>query len=1103
MNQLLPQMTKLRFLVAILSILLSLPTIQAQGQKAEDKPDLRFQRIFEGLLNNRVSTVFQDHAGFIWVGTYSGLHRYDGLKFHAYTTNALANSIKDNYIGSIYEDSRGQLWIGTGGGVARYNRETDDFTRFSLPSSVVQHGGENNLVNTILEDKKGTLWLSSVGSGLYSFDRAENKFVPYKIGEITAINSLVADKDDMLWIATAGHGLVKLNTATSQTEYYRHDPSDPQSISSNNLKTLALDQQGNLWAGSRSEGLNRMVKGNDGIQFIRYLHDIENPLSLYNNSIYRLYVDPQGNLWTCNENGGLHLYDQEKDGFYRYLHDPKKTNSLSHNSVWNIFQDAQGRYWIGTAQSGLNLADPYASKFSHYFKNPLNPESLNNDIIRDFLETKDGNLWIATDGGGLNYFDRTKGTFKAYKNDPKKSKSLRSDAVISLNQDKEGRLWVGTWAGGLNILLNQQDGTFVRFQDWIKNDTYPIKHVFDVHHDENYIWIAALEEGLYRFDKRTKELRLFQTCEGNADCISSNLPIRIFEDSRKNLWIGTHSGLNMIRSADKESGKFKVYQPSESDPNSIPGNSIRQILEDRHQNIWVATNKGLAKYSHDTDNFITFGQKDGLPIDEVTSVVEDDRGFLWIGTIQGLAKFDPATGSFTHFDKHDGLQGNEFSRYSVLKTSQGELLFGGMNGFNLFHPEHLQINPFGPEVYLADLKLFNQSVNFRLEDSPLQKHISSTDTLTLSYKENVLTFDFMALNYTHPDQSQFAYYLEGFEEDWNYVGPQRNATYTNLNPGTYTFRVKAANSDGIWNETGTSLVLIITPPFWMTAWFLFLSVVLTIGLLILAYKWRVSAIQNQNRQLERTVEERTTLLQHANTELKKHINEKDKLLCIIGHDLRNPFFSIIGYMELLEEEFENTQNSEHLENIQYLLNVSRNTHNLLENLLQWSIKETKIFEVKAEVLDLGQIADTAIKMVSAQADFKKIKLEKYCREEVFTYGDRNMILTVLRNLISNAIKFSAENSRIEILVSTEAGDIVVSVRDYGKGMEKSVLSRLFSRSAEQQTGTWGEIGTGLGLVLCQEIIQKHAGKIWAESSPGDGSTFSFSLNRFVPAEVAV
>ncbi|TVP47132.1 MAG: hypothetical protein EA341_13015 [Mongoliibacter sp.] len=1090
------------FTMIVWMLFLSLPR-SGFCQVSDQKPDLKFQRIFEGLTNNRVSAIYQDSYGYIWVGTYSGLHKYDGLGFQVYAASNDPSSINDNYIGFIFEDSKKQLWIGTGSGVARYKRDTDDFTRFKFITDIPVQKGESNLVNTILEDANGTIWVSSPASGLFYFDKEKDKLIPFQSDKIISINAMVATKGNIFWLATSHNGLLQLNTATGKEKYFTHDPTDTFSISSNDLKAVEIDSEGNLWAGASVNGLNRMEINDGKVSFIRYYHDPENQNSLFNNNIYKIYVDRKGNLWTCNENGGLHLYDKGNDSFVRYLHDPKNPTSLTHNSIWNIFQDSQDRYWVGTAQSGINMADPFSSKFKHYSKNILNSESLNNDIIRDFLETKNGNIWIATDGGGLNYFDRENGVFKYYKNDPYNPNSLRTDAVISLNEDFDGKLWVGTWDGGLNILLDEKNGVFTSFNRWIKNDNYPIRHVFDVHFDEDYIWIAAFEEGLYRYDKGSEELELFSSFDNNTHRISSNQILRIFEDSGNNLWIGTQSGLNLIRSEDKKSGKFNVYLPSEMSPNSIPSSSIRQIFEDSNKNIWIATDRGLAKYLPDQDSFFTYQQVDGLPTNEINSIVEDSNGFLWIGTIKGISKFDPKKVEFVNFDKYDGLQGNEFSRYSALKTQKGELLFGGMNGFNLFHPEELHSNPHAPQVYLTDLKIFNKPVDFKSSRAVLSKHIAATDTLKLSFRENVFTLDFVALNYTNSKQNQYAYILEGFEKEWNYVGSQRNATYTNLNPGKYVFRVKAANSDGVWNEAGTSLVLVITPPFWKTAWFFVLVTLFIVACLITIDRLRIRAIKQQNKLLENMVEERTTMLLHTNSELKNHIKEKDKLFSIIGHDLRNPFVSIIGYLEILEEEFEDTKNDEQLKYIKYLLNVSRNTHNLLENLLQWASKKTKVYEVKAEVIKMTKLIDTAISMTSPQAGYKSITLEKCCPENIYIHADQNMLLTVLRNLISNAIKFSEPKSKIEIIVNEKSEEVMISVKDYGMGMDSKVLDRLFSKSDIQKPGTMGEFGTGLGLVLCREIVQKHEGKIWVESTLGKGSTFHFSLAKYELKEMAV
>lgn len=354
------------------------------------------------------------------------------------------------------------------------------------------------------------------------------------------------------------------------------------------------------------------------------------------------------------------------------------------------------------------------------------------------------------------------------------------------------------------------------------------------------------------------------------------------EDSNNNMWVATLEGLNLLQADDIEEGIFQRFRHVPEDSSTIAGNSIRQIYEDSNHNIWIATDGGLSRYVEESKSFENYYQEDGLPVNEIRSIIEDDHGILWIGTIKGLSRFDPEDNSFTNFDKSDGLQSNEFSRYAVHKTQSGELLFGGLSGFNLFHPDGIVNNPHIPPVYLTDFKLFSRSVDIRDPESPLEEHISVTDTLILSHNQDVFTFDFIALNYTRPEYNQYAYMVEGFEEDWNYVGTQRNATYTNLDPGEYTFRVKASNNDGGWNETGASLTLIITPPFWQTTWFYLLSALLIIGGVFSVYQYRVRSIRERNRQLEQQVAERTEELRIKNKDLEETLEEleatKDELV---------------------------------------------------------------------------------------------------------------------------------------------------------------------------------------------------------------------------------
>lgn len=1089
-------MNPFRSTLFILAGLLFCSIPDGYAQESVQKPDLKFERIHEGLISNRISAIYQDSYGFMWIGTYSGLHRYDGIQFHVYTSGSDTTSISDNYIGDIYEDSENNLWFGTISSMVKYNRDTDDFTRFELPNHSQLRSGESALVNSILEDEDQKLWVGGGGEGLYYFDSEKQEFIHFEGFGRYQVNSITAGNNHTIWIATLENGLGEVNTKTGDVRFHKHDPANKNSIVSNAIEVVKMAPDNNLWIGTRGLGLNRMVMENGNPTFYHYQHQAENPNSLGNNDIFTLYVDNSDDLWVGNENGGLHLYNNEDDSFFRFERNLDDPTSISHNSIWSIFQDQEDRYWIGTAHTGINLADPNGSKFAHYFNNPISNNTLNNDIIRNFWESEDGRIWIATDGGGLNVLDRQNNTFKAFQHDPENSASLGSDAVINLNEDNEGNLWVGTWAGGLNILLDEQEGTFTTFNKWINNSEHPIRSVFDVHFDDSSMWIAAFEEGLYRYNKTGETLELFTANPEDPTSLVSSYILRIFEDSKNNLWIGTQEGLNLLKSENKEDVTFNRFLYSAEDPHSIAGRSIRQIFEDSNKEIWFATDRGLSKYVEQEDRFENYYQADGLPANDIRSIIEDDNNHLWIGTIQGISHFNPKEKTFTNYHTRDGLQSNEFSRYSVHKTRNGELLFGGTNGFNLFHPDDLSGNPHPPKVYLTDLKLFNKSVSIKDPTSPLQKHISATDTLTLSHRESVITFDFIALNYTRPENNQYAYMIEGFENEWNYVGTQRHATYTNLDPGEYLFRVKASNNDGVWNEEGTSLRLIITPPFWQTSWFYLFSILFIGSVLISGYRIRVRNIRELNKKLKQIVDERTTELKKTNKELKKHINEKDKLLSIIGHDLRNPFASIIGYMDLLKDEFKKEQNSDHFNYVSQILNVSRSTYNLLENLLQWANSKTGVLEMNPEVIEVNPLVENALNMVNSQASFKNITIEKALQGNAIVYADKNMIQTVLRNLISNAIKFSEENSMVKICVEEKNNSIITSVSDEGVGMSEEDLEIIFSEKNLQRSGTMNETGTGLGLVLCYEFIQKHKGSIWVESTLGKGSTFYFSLDKY-------
>lgn len=1153
----LPQKNGCRFFVFVL-LLTIIPVSAGFAQSPDTKPEMKFQQIHEGLISNQVSAIYQDNFGFIWIGTYSGLHRYDGIEFHIYSASSDTNSIGDNYIGDIYEDSYNNLWIGTGRGIVKYNRETDDFTRFELPTDIQTVSGEGTLVNTIIEDNDKKLWLSSSGKGLYFFDRENQEFNQHQALANITVNSITVDKQNILWAATAERGLAKLNTETDDITYYRHAPSAPESIASNNVSQVIIDTTGTLWIGTNNEGLDRMEIGEGEPVFHHYRHQQGNPNSLGNNSVFTLYVDNTGNLWVGNENGGLHLYNRESDNFYRYDSYPNDPYSLSHNSIWSIYHDNQGRYWIGTAQAGLNVADENHSKFTHYYRTSGTANSLNNDIIRDFWIDDDNNIWIATDGGGLNYFDRDSGTFKAYQHNPNNPQSLGSNAVIALNEDEQGDLWVGTWGGGLNILTDQANGIFTSFKDRINNYDYSLQNVFGVQFDDQYIWVSSFDEGLFKYDKRSEKLELYRSDPGNSSTLTTNFVLTIFEDSNKNLWVATLEGLNLLRADDIEDGIFQQYLHIPDDSSSIAGNSIRQIYEDSKNNIWIATDGGLSRFVEENNSFENYYQSDGLPVNEIRSIIEDDNGNLWIGTIKGLSRFNPENNSFTNFDKSDGLQSNEFSRYSVHKTPAGELLFGGLSGFNLFHPDDIQNNPHIPPVYLTDFKLFNRSVDIRDPESPLKKHISVADTLILSYSQDVITFDFIALNYTRPEYNQYAYMVEGFEDDWNYVGTQRNATYTNLDPGEYTFRVKASNNDGIWNEAGTSLTLIITPPFWQTTWFYLLSALLIIGSVISVYRYRVRRIRERNRQLERQVAERTEELREKNNDLESTLKEleatKDELVekahkagmadiaTGVLHNVGNVLTSVNTSASLIEDLVRqsrlkglvqaNNLLREKIDQIEEFIANDPKGKNLLEYYLklegplkseqqkmlaqsQRLIDKIKLINeiiaaqqsyagtgINAESVSLNDIIENALALQAGSIERHGLHIEKDLQPTREVMAQRSKLIHVLVNILKNAKEamhgMDPNDKKITIKTWQDNDRVYLSIGDSGRGIRDEHRDKIFTQGFTTKKG-----GHGFGLHSSANYMAEMDGNIKLNrNGTAKGAEFILSLPLTSDVEVA-
>ncbi|MBE9126667.1 response regulator [Coleofasciculus sp. LEGE 07092] len=823
----------------------------------------------QGLSQSGVISILQDSRGLMWFGTQDGLNIYDGYNFKIYKYDELnPHSLSDNFIASLYEDRSGTIWVGTdGGGLNRFNRATEQFTHYTYNPND-PHSLSNNRVLSIHEDHSGTIWVGTDGGGLNRFNRVTEQFTHYihnpedstSLGNNTVF-AIYEDKLGRLWIGTGGGGLNQFNPETGQFKQYKHEPNQPHSLGNNTVLSIYEDQSNRLWIGTNGGGLNQFNRETE--QFVRYTHNLNNPNSLSHDTVSSIAEDQFGNLWLATSNwyvnsygAGLDKFDPETQQFTHYTHDPANPNSLSDNIISCVLRDRAGIIWTANAFSGINKFDEKGSKFKHYKHEPTNPQSLSSNHVMSIDEDRNGRIWIGTSDGGLNQFNRKTGQFIHYTHDPNNPTSLSNNGVWSTYEDQFGTFWVGTFGGGLNQ-LNRKTGQFTHYTHDPNNPTSLSDNTVASIYEDHFgtLWIGTFSGGLNQLNRETGQFTHYTHDPNNPTSLSDNNVWVIYEDQSDTLWIGSYGqgGLNRFNRSTQE---FTHYKHDPNNPNSLIYDRIDSIYEYPAGTLWIGTfGGGLDKFDIATETFTHYTEKDGLPNNSVIGILGDDKGNLWLSTGKGLSKFNPQTETFRNYDVEDGLQSNEFDGVKAhLKSKTGELFFGGLNGFNVFNPSHIKDNPHLPPLILTDFKKFNQSVK-------LNTAISETQTIKLSYKDNFFGFEFAALDYTNSAKNQYAYKLVGFDKDWIYSGTRRYATYTNLDGGTYIFRVKGSNNDGVWNEEGTSIKIIISPPPWKTWWAYSLYMMGLVAAVIAYTQWRTAAKERENQVLRESERRLTQFLE--------------------------------------------------------------------------------------------------------------------------------------------------------------------------------------------------------------------------------------------------
>ncbi len=1078
------------------------------SQNIEQTISFEHISIEDGLNSVSVTDILQDHQGFMWFAGTSGLNKYDGYTITEYLYDQNnSSSISDNSISTLFEDSNGILWVGTtNGGLNKYNREKDSFIRYqnlSKDSTSISH----NHILKIYEDKKGTLWIGTQGGGLNKMDQKKGAFINYTRNpndENTLpdnnVHSILDDSSGQLWIGTL-RGLSVLDRNTGKFLTYRNnpdDPSDPKSLSARGVYALCEDKQGFLWIGTY-RGLNKFDK-KEGT-FLKYMYDDQDKSK---NIVFRITEDSFGNLWTGIWGNGLSKFNKSSGTFTTYKHSSKDKNSLGDGSVYSIYEDRSHILWIATTLEGISIFKPQnASNFKHHTYNATK-NSISEGAITSINENSEGEIWLTYYKGIVDKIDLN-GNVIHYNNFENEGQKLNPSTVFELIEDQNKDILIGTYQ---NIYkLNKSNKVFehqiVSYNEFF-NEVSQIRSIED--DQKGTIWLGTTRVGLLRYDGGIK-YSSFLFSSNDSTSISSNSITQVYEDPLGTLWIATENGLNKM---DRDKGTFVRFQNNPLDSTSISNNYINNIYKDHFGSLWIGTNYGLNVFDEKNETFRHFTKKDGLPENIVYSILEDSSNNLWITTNNFLTKFNLNTETFKTFNKGNGMPINEFHSNASLKISNGKMYFGGMNGMVEFFPDSIKSNSYKPPVLLTDFKISNQSVSIKKSSTTkkgtlyLDKNINVTDTIILSYLDNIFSFEFAALDYFHSPNNQYAYRMEGFNNNWiNTNANNRNATYTNLDPGSYVFEVKGSNNDAVWNEEGKSVIVIITPPWWKTNWAYFTYIISFLSLLYGFIHWRSLKLKRDKKNLVERVKIKTKDLADKNIQLDKQniqlqdqatqLQELDKIkasfFANISHEFRTPLTVITGLANkhILNNESESsTQDSK---------TIKRNAQRLLQLINQLlDLSKLENSQVKLHILktDIIYFTKKIILLYESLAKEKNIKVffnngilsKSLPTEKIDLYFDKEKMQKIITNLISNALKFTPKDGEIKLSVYKNKGpQVIIEVSNTGSQISKSKLPYIFDRFYQVENSNSSENeGTGIGLALVKELVELHQGTVKVKSN---------------------
>lgn len=1038
---------------------------------------------YTGLSHNQVNAILKDQDGFLWFGTISGLNRYDGYSCRVFRKNYNdSSSLLDNSVELLYELPDGKIWVSTGGGTCIYNSHTEKFDP-DYYGYLHSLGLPSGAVTNIIKGNNGRYWFLYENRDVYLYSSIDKKAKPFRqnlnIKNLERITSIRETNDDKLWMVYQNGFLQQYDLKLNKIIF---NSATLQNLNKGDYAyNLFIDSDGDIWLWAlNSGGFLFQPKFNS----VRQFNENSFPSKLNNNLVTQVVQDNNGMVWVATDHGGVNLINKKDNFSTSYLlNDPKNPRSLSQNSIRAMYKDDNGIIWLGTYKQGVNYLNSNIVLFPLYRHQELNAASLPYDDINRFVEDKSGNLWIGTNGGGLIFFDRKRNTFKQYLHDPNNKNSLSNNVIVSMCIDREKVLWIGTYFGGLNSF----DGN--KFTHYRHNDgdssSLANDNVWEIFEDrEQNLWVGTLGGGLDLFDRKLNRFKHTQYKGESQDPLPSNYISSILQDKKGNLWVGTSGGIAIF----EKNKVTPVFYKNINDKNSLSNNNVICISEDSKGRIWVGTREGLNLFNEQTKAFQRFTKSDGLPDNMILNILEDSHQSLWISTPNGLCnaipKQDKAGLAFSiiNYDETNNLQNREFNDNAALRTRAGELIFGGPSGFNIVDPDKILKPVYHPKIVFTGLQILNNTVepgeliNKRVL---LEQSLSQLQSIKLKYKENVFSVEFASLDFGHSARNKYAYMLEGFNSGWLYEdGTQRRITYTNLNPGPYTLKVKVLGVDGVWSDI-KQLQIDIEPPFWRTTMAYIIYALIFAGLFLLARRITLDRIHMRYEVQQAHVLERL----------------KTKFFTNVSHEFRTPLSLIIAPLDKI---IKHTTDEGQIKQLNLVQRNAKRLLSLVNQLLDFRKMEVQGIKLHPAIGDIIGFSKDISDSFTDIAEKKNIRFSFSSDiDSLEIFFDRDKIEKILFNLLSNAFKYTHDNGIVSIHLgynpppgNKEDGTLAIAVKDTGIGIPASMQENIFERFFQTDVPpSMVNQGTGIGLAITKEFVKLHNGIITVKSEPEKGTCF--------------